>query len=271
MLRTTEEIGRIPYDLIAKDYDDAWTPHVRVPQIRLTKDLKLQRGERVLDLGCGTGVDTIEMLREVAPGEVVAVDSSPAMLRVLARRADDLSASLTSYCSPAERAIFELPGGSFDIVSLRFCLAYLPWRPTLATLGRLLCKGGRLGLLTNLASSTPQPFAIYRQMANEFSLPDFEAPVPDTLRDIEEAIGRGGLKTARAWVYRLRLWFPSGQEAVKWMRESGYATHPDVDRFDPGLVQMLAEELGDRLERQYAESEGVPLDFDFAGVVGVKA
>lgn len=270
MLRETTEAGQAPYDRIAEGYDDRWTPHVREPQRRLTADLHLCKGERVLDLGCGTGVDTLDMLEQVAPGEVVAVDSSPAMLRTAVARARARSLSLTPLCSPAEEVVERMPASSLDVISIRFCLAYLPWKSTLSKLGALLRNEGRVGLLSNLASSTPQAFAIYRQMAGELDIPCIEAPVPETIGDISEALGQGGLEITTSWTYRLRLWFASGWEAVEWMRDSGYATHPELERFDPSVIDALARLFGARLEQRFREAKGVPLDFDLAGVVARK-
>jgi len=49
--------------------------------------LRLAPGDRVLDLGCGTGLNVRHLLRRIGPtGHVVALDSSPAMLRQAARR-----------------------------------------------------------------------------------------------------------------------------------------------------------------------------------------
>lgn len=270
MLRETTEAGQAPYDRIAEGYDDRWTPHVREPQHRLTADLRLRRGERVLDLGCGTGVDTLEMLEQVSPGEVLAVDSSPAMLRTAVSRAKARSLSLTPLCSPAEEVIERMTPSSLDVISIRFCLAYLPWRSTLSKLGSLLRTGGRVGLLTNLASSTPQAYVIYRQMAEELGIPCIEAPVPETIGDISESLGRGGLETVISWTHRLRIWFASGLAAVEWMRDSGYATHPELDRFDPSVIDALTTLFGERLDQRFREAKGVPLDFDLAGVVAQK-
>lgn len=270
MLRETTEAEQLPYDRIAEGYDDRWTPHVREPQARLTADLRLRKGERVLDLGCGTGVDTLEMLKQVAPGEVVAVDSSPAMLRTAVSRAEAASFSLTPLCSPAEEVVARLSESSFDVVSVRFCLAYLPWNETLTRLGSLLRPRGRVGLLTNLASSTPQAWKVYTRMSEELEIPCIVPPVPASIGEISELLARGGLETEETWHHRFRIWFSSGLAAVEWMRESGYATHPELERFEPALIEMLSNAFGERLERQFGEPEGVPLDFELAGVIAVR-
>lgn len=256
-----------PYDRIAEHYDDRWTPHVRAPQCRLTASLAIARGERVLDLGCGTGVDTVDMLELASPGEVVAVDRSVAMLRAAEARAESGARPLTTVCAGAEEFVASADRHGFDVLSVRFALAYVDWRTMLAELGALLRPGGRAGVLTNLATSTPQAYSVYATMARELEMPVVTIPVPATVAEIESALARGGLRTRVAWRHGFRLWFPSGLEAVSWMRESGYITHPELERVDPDLVDELSWFYGERLEREHGEARGVPLDFDLAGVV----
>ena len=80
------QLSQAVYDRIAAAYDDRWSRHMREPQDRLTQGLHLFRGARCADLGCGTGIETVEMLKQVTPGEVVGVDSSEEMLRAARAR-----------------------------------------------------------------------------------------------------------------------------------------------------------------------------------------
>ena len=66
---------------------------------------RLESGERVLDVGCGTGATTIEAARRVGPaGSAVGVDISAAMLGV-ARRASATGSTMWCSWRPTPRCI----------------------------------------------------------------------------------------------------------------------------------------------------------------------
>src|SRR5262245_53090660 len=152
------------YDRIASDYDAMWSVHVEQPQNRLTRELRVARGERCADLGCGTGIDTVELLQLAAPGEVVAVDLSPGMLAAAQKRARARANGhqLTTVCQGAEEFVQQAEPHSFDVITLRFCIGQLDWRNLLPRVPQLLRPGGRIGIVTILASSAPQAYQTYQ-------------------------------------------------------------------------------------------------------------
>lgn len=257
------------YDKVAVGYEDRWSRYVEGPQRRLTERLAPRPGERVLDLACGTGVDTVEMARRASPGEVVAVDCSEAMLAAAAARARREGFALTPVRGTVEAVVASLPPASFDVVSLRFALAYLDWRALLPRLGPLLREGGRVGVLTSLASSAPQAYAVYRAMVGAFGAPDVQLNVPRTAGEVEASLARGGLHPAGAWEETARLRFDSGADATAWLRESGYAAHPALDALPPPIRVALLSEFARRLEADAAPGE-VAIDLRFAAVVATR-
>src|SRR5580698_1184558 len=102
------------FDLLAADYDQTWT---NSGAGRLQRDAVwrylfplCRAGDRVLDLGCGTGEDACGLAR--AGVNVSALDASPAMVRIARNRG--VSAELGSI-----EAIGDLEG-SFDVVFSNF-------------------------------------------------------------------------------------------------------------------------------------------------------
>ena len=110
---------------------------------------ELQRGDRVLDVGCGTGVLTRRAAEAVGPeGMAVGIDPGPAMIGV-AR----LKAARTVNRAQFELGVIEalaFGNDAFDVVLSSFVLHHLPAdvkRAGLREVWRVLKPGGRFVLL----------------------------------------------------------------------------------------------------------------------------
>lgn len=267
-MQSLDHIYQSTYDRVAEHYDDLWSPHVKTPNDRLTRDLHLRRGERLVDLACGSGAETLPMMRLVAPGETVAVDPSENMLRLAVERAAAEGLRVDAVRSKAEDFIAAAPAHSFDVVSLRFALAYLDWPRVLPAIGRLVRPGGRVAILTSLASSAPQAMATYHKFAEHLELDTVaEPPTPSLVDPVLELLTRGGLAVDTCWQHNFRLWFASGVEATRWLIDTGYVTHPALSALEGDVRDAMIELFGAHLEDGFREDEGVPLDFFVAGIV----
>lgn len=265
-MMTSAEPLTAAYDGLVEEYDETWSIHVKEPQQRLTRELCLRPGLRCVDVGCGTGVDTLEMLRITAPGEMVAVDCSSLMLDSAQRRAQKANLSLTTVCKDAATFITESTPASFDVVSLRFCLGYLDWRALLATTSELVRPSGRLGILTILATSAPQAYHAYEEMIRSMGLPKVTRSAPQSLTEIERALEGTGCELESQWLHPFRLMFATGRELARFLSQSGLATHPLLDQLPQEAASMLWNRFAELLELQRTPS-GIPLDFELAGVV----
>ncbi|HEY6877342.1 MAG TPA: methyltransferase domain-containing protein [Polyangiales bacterium] len=260
------EAKRASYDDIAPEYDQHWSVHVREPQQRLTRELGLERGLRCADLGCGTGLDTVEMLRTVSPGEVLAVDCSPQMLETARGHARAASLSLSTQCSDATEFITSSEPARFDVVTLRFCLGYLDWRSMLPRMPRLVRPRGRVGLLTILGTSAPQAYAVYEELAATVGLSTVMRAGPTTPEEIHEGLRAGGADVLSSWTHSFRLTFEDGTRLSRFLRVSGIASHPLLDQLAPSLAEPLWRGFSSLLDARYPHGE-IPLDFHLAGVV----
>jgi ubiquinone/menaquinone biosynthesis C-methylase UbiE len=268
-METRAESIHMAYDGIAVDYDQHWSVHVREPQQRLTHELALRRGQRCADLGCGPGLDTVEMLRAVAPGQVVAVDSSQVMLLTAQQRARAAGLELTLSCEEAGAFIAAMPEHSYDVISLRFCLGYLDWSALLPRLPLALRAGGRIGLLTILSSSAPQAYAAYEIMVSSLGLPSVTRSAPASLAEIEELLRASGATVQSAWTHSFRLMFASGEQLARFLRDTGLATHPLLDQLSDIAATALWRRFAEIVEWQRTP-EGIPLDFDLAGLIATR-
>ncbi|WP_437679766.1 class I SAM-dependent methyltransferase [Sorangium sp. So ce131] len=123
----------------------------------LVQDLQIAPGERVLDVGCGTGRLGAYVADLVGPsGEVVGLDPLPLRVelankkrrpnfRASVGRAEDLS---------------QFPDGSFDVVFLNSVLHWLPEKlGPLREARRVLARGGRLGV-SSASKERPHDFEV---------------------------------------------------------------------------------------------------------------
>jgi len=106
----------------------------------------LQPGQRVLDIGCGTGALAVRAARRGA--RVKGIDTNPEMLALAAERLR--REGLQQRVELAERGVAELdaePGESYDVVMSGLCFSELSAderRFALSQSRRLLVPGGRL-------------------------------------------------------------------------------------------------------------------------------
>jgi ubiquinone/menaquinone biosynthesis C-methylase UbiE len=135
-------IREAAFDKIACEYDAVWsdTPIGRAQRSAVWSqiDSLFNRGDLVLDLGCGTGVDALHL--ESRGVSVYGIDSSPRMIEVARRR------GIEADCCPIERLEYfdmRLDGVISNFGALN-CLASLT---TIAgALGRMVRPGGHLAL-----------------------------------------------------------------------------------------------------------------------------
>lgn len=106
-----------------------------------------RRGERVLDVACGTGAPALHLARRVAPGgSVVGIDIAAEPLKVASERARQRGLTNTRF----ERAdVHALPfeDNQFDLITCRFGVMFFSDLPrALREMRRVLRPGGRVAI-----------------------------------------------------------------------------------------------------------------------------
>src|SRR5262249_17359798 len=105
----------------------------------------LRPGEVVLDLGCGSGIDTILAAHAVAPGgTAIGLDMLPEMLDIAARNAATAGVSNVEW-RQGELETIPLPDGSVDVAISNGVIHLSPRKSRVfAEVHRVLVPGGRL-------------------------------------------------------------------------------------------------------------------------------
>jgi demethylmenaquinone methyltransferase/2-methoxy-6-polyprenyl-1,4-benzoquinol methylase len=144
--------NRAFYDRISGVYD--WLADANEGPARRAgvEALAVRPGERVLELGFGTGNEVLELVRLVGPtGAVAGIDVSPGMLGVAREKlaADPPAAAVELRVGDARRLPFA--DESFDAVYTSFTLELFPAEDipiVLAEVRRVLRDGGRVGVVS---------------------------------------------------------------------------------------------------------------------------
>ncbi|MBN1270055.1 MAG: class I SAM-dependent methyltransferase [Kiritimatiellae bacterium] len=104
----------------------------------------VKKGDRVLDVGCGTGLLSLKFLRR-ADCRITAVDSSPDMLRLFQAKIDALDLGPRVRCLRQDAASLRFGRESFDIVAATVALHHVKNKlPMLRRIRSMLKPGGRL-------------------------------------------------------------------------------------------------------------------------------
>ncbi len=133
---------------LARDYDRISAQRQFISGQGLVKELAIKSGERVLDVGCGTGLLAEHIAALTGPaGYVLGIE--PLRLRIslaMARARQGLEFRVGDAYQLAD-----LPTAGFDVVCLNAVFHWLPEKSgPLREFARLLRVGGRLGISTRL-------------------------------------------------------------------------------------------------------------------------
>lgn len=116
---------------------------------RMRELLHLEVGQSVLDVGCGSGIDTIELARVVGPtGRVVGVDIDAEMIKTAATGAHDAGVADWTDFSVADATSLAYESETFDVVrSERMLQHAVDPAAVVAEMCRVTRRNGRVVLI----------------------------------------------------------------------------------------------------------------------------
>jgi ubiquinone/menaquinone biosynthesis C-methylase UbiE len=186
-------------DSVESTYVAALEAFDRLPLLRELKALAIERtgtgpGRRVLDVGCGFGLETLRLARAVQPGgAVTGIDLSADFVADARRRAAAAGLEVDLVHGDAQQLPFD--DDAFDVTRAERVLIYLdhPDR-ALAELARVTRPGGRVAIIepdfdTNTVN-VPDAHLVRAVLAHEA---DTAVVDPRLVRDLRADLGALGL------------------------------------------------------------------------------
>lgn len=135
--------ARLEYDRQADVYDSRWADYLQRSSDALLQRLELRSGDRLLDVGCGTGVLLDRISRRSRAVRTYGIDPSAGMLRRARQRLGQ-----RAHLIQGDAAALPFADASFGTVVSTSSLRYWPNAgAALLEMARVLQPGGRLLLL----------------------------------------------------------------------------------------------------------------------------
>lgn len=193
----------------------------------------LTAGQHLLDIGCGSGAQTLDLAR-ATEARIVAVDNHPPFVAAVTRRAAELGLGERITAQVADMGALPFPDGSFDVVWSEGAIFILGFTEGLTRWRRLLAPGGYL-VVSEYCWLQENPAAELREF-----LGGDEADVGDVAAR-RAAIAACGYRLVADFLLPERGWWENYYEPLARGLESFRASHGD---------NPVATEVAARSERE---------------------
>jgi len=175
---------------------------------RMVDHLGLAAGDRVLDIGCGTGLNFEALEAAVGPGgEIVGLDATPEMLE-LAQAHLDRRGWRNVHLVEDDAAALPFEDRSFAAACSTLALSGVPeWRRALSEAWRVTMPRGRLALIEASRLRGPWRLAPLRPLYRW--LYAWQPPGPDIGEALAQLTDPVGTETALGGIWTI-LWVTKG-------------------------------------------------------------
>ncbi len=246
-------------------WDEKLSRNMSFVNHRLIADARLRPGQRVLDLGCGTGYPSILAAQAVGnQGSVVGLDLSDEMLTVARRKANAMGLSNVEF-QVTDVTTLPFEDTSFDSVISRFCLMFLPDIPnTVSEISRVL-KPGACFAAAVWSSPEKNPYIrIPMDVIKKFV--ELPVPAPDQPGifrlaregDLSGIASKSGLKKIADEDVKGESTFDSSDEYLKSLMDMAAPLQPLFAKLSQEQRNAVENEIKNEMDK-YKKGKGIAL------------
>lgn len=238
---------RDDYDFLSPSYDEYFSFFIKNHSAELVKRLNIEKGVKVLDLACGTGVITAEVEKYVRPsGKITAVDSSAGMISAAKKKA---GGDVEFLCADMAEALDGFRENSFDYVTCGWAIGYSRPVELLKKIRQVLKESGKVGIIENkkdtLAVLREAGIKVMRRYPQYIRyLMDLTLRLPKDKRQLEYFYQKSGLKPLELWEGEVKFNFKNGREVLNWVSHTGASA---------GFDKIMAPEIKDKSDEAFIE------------------
>ena len=242
----------------------------------LLEHLPLPRGATVLDVGCGTGFPLLELAQRLGAGATVHGLDPWAQALGRARFKAGVIGVANTTLTRGDGAAMPFPDRRFDLIVSNLGINnFADPDAVLAECGRVLKRGGRLALTSNVEGHMAELYTVFEAVLAERGRPDALAALRrhvahrGSVASIAERLGRAGFRVARAVERDFPMRFADGSALLRhYFIRLGFldgwrsVVTPDTERdifgaLEAGLNRLAGErgELALTVPLAYIEAE----------------
>ena len=242
----------------------------------LLEHLPLPRGATVLDVGCGTGFPLLELAQRLGAGATVhGLDPWAQALRRARFKAGVIGVA-NATLTRGDGGAMPFPDGRFDLIVSNLGINnFADPDAVFAECGRVLKRGGRLALTSNVEGHMAELYAVFETLLTDLGHPEALAALRrhvahrGSVTSIAERLGRAGFRVARAVERDFPMRFADGSALLRhYFIRLGFldgwrsVVTPDTEReifgaLEAGLNRLAGErgELALTVPLAYIEAE----------------
>lgn len=206
------------YDVSAETYDDAMGSLMVSSTNLLIRNLQIPENPTVLDVGCGTGISTFELMKKVqGKGKFYGIDISPKMIYSAKARAKSLGYTNVEF-RKGDAEQLDFPESGFDLIISNQAFHWFPDKEkALKEMFRVLKNGGQVALGFQGWLTFKEMFEAYDTVRNrhpEYGMPERMGTI--TLEEAQELFDRAGFQRSRIYaIHRVDHRDPSDFKAKR--------------------------------------------------------